>query len=157
MLSPSALLSSLRLSPSRLGGSNGSPERQDGEHGPRPVRGAGPCPAAVSSAESPWVPHPRPFRVTCRNCQAGLQLTDPLLPVPSRWLLLGAVTAGLLAQGVLAVSPGSRSRAVSRALGSGRDTEWPSQKGARTCSLGHVCVWGGGALCPSAAPTQPKC
>lgn len=39
------------------------------------------------------------------------------LPLPSRWLLLGAVTVGLLAQSVLAVSPGSRSWALIRAPG----------------------------------------
>ncbi|KAK2503614.1 hypothetical protein MC885_005437 [Smutsia gigantea] len=72
-------------------------------------------------------------------------------PALRRWLLLGAVTVGLLAQGVLAVSPDPRSRVLVRAPGSGWDNGWPCQRQLVRAHL-RVCV----PVCPRAAPTKPR-
>lgn len=142
MLPPQPQLSPLCLSPSRLGGTAPSPEWLVREHGQTPVPGVQPCPAAVSDL----LPRPRgscargPLRVTQELPSRGHPLMALSLPLSSRWLLLGAVTVGLLAQSVLAVSPGSRSWALIRARESGRDTLWPCQKAARVCSPERACV-----------------
>ena len=157
MLPPQPLLRPLCLSLSRLGGTERRPGRPDRKHGPSPVLGVQPCPAAVSHLR----PRPRgscargALRVTRElPSRAGALMALPLPPSPSRWLLLGAVTVGVLAQSVLAVSPGSRSRALIRGQECGRDTEWPQHKAVHAFSPECVCV----CVCTRAraAMTQPR-
>ena len=161
MLPPQPLLRPLCLSLSRLGGTERRPGRPDRKHGPSPVLGVQPCPAAVSHLR----PRPRgscargALRVTRElPSRAGALMALPLPPSPSRWLLLGAVTVGVLAQSVLAVSPGSRSRALIRGQECGRDTEWPQHKAVHAFSPECVCVCVCVCVCTRAraAMTQPR-
>lgn len=143
MLPPQPLLSLLCLSPSRAGETARSPERRDREYGQTPVLGVQPCPAAVSH----FLPRPRgscargPLRVTQELPSRGRPLMAVSLSLPSRWLLLGAVTVGLLAQSVLAVSPGSSSWALIRAPGEWKGHLVALREGSsRACSPESACV-----------------
>lgn len=70
-----------------LGGTDPSPGRLDRDHGPRPVPGVGPCPAAVSD----FLPLPR---VTFRSCQIGAHAHGAFPPSPSQVAAAGGRDSG---------------------------------------------------------------